>query len=413
MKTKIIYISGNEIFDMADIRAAFDEVRTALNLGGDTVLFGVPVDTDDAGFGAINIPAASTTTAMADIPTEIEPADTAVSEITPTEIPQNSSEQPIIEKPKRTPRRTRARMTETATDDAAMATADEAATSIPADDVATAPAVTDNTIDMSDVEIQATADDITPAPVIDETPAADDDVTDTTPDATPVIPILSVLAGGAQSGAMAAPTAATEPDAGTIDTTAAAATNDDDSTDDAEINDEPIADDDINADMPTPHTTQIESETIVTITEKVTIEDMLTDEAPAPAVEKTLEQLLEKMTPLREDHVDTMDAAPIPEYEPTAADEPVAEPDVPQISDTDATLAQLASEFAENEDKIVPMPRAENHGKIGKLKNILPFKKAKRDDAGLMGDLFGWAGIAANDDEFSIPGFFTNAASKK
>ncbi len=396
MKTKIIYISGNEIFDMADIRAAFDEVRTALNLGGDTVLFGVPVDTDDAGFGAINIPAASTTTAMADIPTEIEPADTAVSEITPTEIPQNTSEQPIIEKPKRTPRRTRARMTETATDD-----------------VATAPAVTDNTIDMSDVEIQATADDITPALVIDETPAADDDVTDTTADATPVIPILSVLAGGAQSGAMAAPTADTEPDTGTIDTTAAAATNDDDSTDDAEINDEPIADDDINADMPTPCTTQIESETIVTITEKVTIEDMLTDEAPAPAVEKTLEQLLEKMTPLREDHVDTMDAAPIPEYEPTAADEPVAEPDVPQISDTDATLAQLASEFAENEDKIVPMPRAENHGKIGKLKNILPFKKAKRDDAGLMGDLFGWAGIAANDDEFSIPGFFTNAASKK
>ncbi len=44
MKTKIIYISGNEIFDMADIRAAFDEVRTALNLGGDTVLFGVPVE---------------------------------------------------------------------------------------------------------------------------------------------------------------------------------------------------------------------------------------------------------------------------------------------------------------------------------------------------------------------------------
>lgn len=405
MKTKIIYISGNEIFDMADIRAAFDEVRTALNLGGDTVLFGVPVDTDDAGFGAINIPAASTTTAMADIPTEIEPADTAVSEITPTEIPQNSSEQPIIEKPKRTPRRTRARMTETATDDVAPQPA--------TDDVVTAPAVTDNTIDMSDVEIQAAVDDVIPASVIDETSAADDDVSDTTADATPVIPILSVLAGGAQSGAMAAPTADTEPDTGTIDTTAAAATNDDDSTDDAEINDEPIADDDINADMPTPCTIQTESETIVTITEKVTIEDMLTDEAPAPAVEKTLEQLLEKMTPLREDHVDTMDAAPIPEYEPAAADEPVAEPDVPQISDTDATLAQLASEFAENEDKIVPMPRAENHGKIGKLKNILPFKKAKRDDAGLMGDLFGWAGIAANDDEFSIPGFFTNAASKK
>ena len=49
MKTKIIYISGTEIFDIADIRAAFDEVRLALNLDKNTVLFGVPVDNDDAG----------------------------------------------------------------------------------------------------------------------------------------------------------------------------------------------------------------------------------------------------------------------------------------------------------------------------------------------------------------------------
>ena len=49
MKTKIIYISGNEIFDMNDIRAAFEEVRNALNLDKNTVLFGVPVDCEDAG----------------------------------------------------------------------------------------------------------------------------------------------------------------------------------------------------------------------------------------------------------------------------------------------------------------------------------------------------------------------------
>ena len=48
MKTKIIYISGNEIFDMAEIRAAFEEVRDALGLDKDTVLFGVPVDKDNA-----------------------------------------------------------------------------------------------------------------------------------------------------------------------------------------------------------------------------------------------------------------------------------------------------------------------------------------------------------------------------
>ena len=50
MKTKIIYISGSEIFNINDIHAAFEEVREALQLGPDTVLFGVPVDKEDAGF---------------------------------------------------------------------------------------------------------------------------------------------------------------------------------------------------------------------------------------------------------------------------------------------------------------------------------------------------------------------------
>ena len=48
MKTKIIYISGSEVFDIADIRAAFDEVRNALSLDTETILFGVPVDNDSA-----------------------------------------------------------------------------------------------------------------------------------------------------------------------------------------------------------------------------------------------------------------------------------------------------------------------------------------------------------------------------
>ena len=49
MKTKIVYISGNELFNISDIRAAFEEVRTALGLDSETVLFGVPVDNEDAG----------------------------------------------------------------------------------------------------------------------------------------------------------------------------------------------------------------------------------------------------------------------------------------------------------------------------------------------------------------------------
>ena len=48
MKTKIIYISGGEIFNMSDVRSALDCVRHELGLGPDTVLFGVPVDAEDA-----------------------------------------------------------------------------------------------------------------------------------------------------------------------------------------------------------------------------------------------------------------------------------------------------------------------------------------------------------------------------
>ena len=44
MKKKIIYISGAEVFDVNDVRAAFEEVRNTLKLDGDTILFGVPVD---------------------------------------------------------------------------------------------------------------------------------------------------------------------------------------------------------------------------------------------------------------------------------------------------------------------------------------------------------------------------------
>ena len=104
------------------------------------------------------------------------------------------------------------------------------------------------------------------------------------------------------------------------------------------------------------------------------------------------------------------------DYDVTEPESDDAAMDIDDASDpadeTDATLARLATEFAASEDMLPPAQPVQA-GKIGKLKNILPFKKAKREDTGLMGDLFGWAGIAANDDDFSIPGFFTGAASKK
>ena len=134
------------------------------------------------------------------------------------------------------------------------------------------------------------------------------------------------------------------------------------------------------------------------------IDEMLQDDAPDAPHEKTLEELLETMTPLREDvHPDEEPVVETPE--PVAVDE--------SFDDADATLASLATEFVDVQDKVPTFKKSPERGKISKLKSILPFKKKKHEDTGIMGDLFGWAGVAANDEDFSIPGFFTNVASKK
>ncbi|MBD5388880.1 hypothetical protein HDR63_01335 [bacterium] len=349
MKTKIIYISGNEIFDMQDIRAAFEEVRTALNLGTDTVLFGVPVDSDSA----IAAPLATATMAGAvesAVSPAVEPEPVPAEEPAATEIeaviepePEPEAEPEVEPEPAAEPapkKRRAGRPKKKAPVDDPVATASDDA---PTDDA---------------------------APVVDAP-------TDT-PDK--VIPILSVLAA---QQSMASDAAADAP----MDTPH--------DTEDAG-----------NDDVDTIESDDVDDETVV---ERVTIEDMISDEAPVPDVEKTLEQLLEKMTPLREDHPE--DTIP-PMRDDAMPDAPRDDADVPVV-DPDATLEQLATEFAESQDTITDVPPSPQGGKIGKLKNILPFKKAKREDPGLMGDLFGWAGIAANDDEFSIPGFFTNAAAKK
>ena len=264
MKKKIIYISGAETFAVADVQTAFDEVRTALNLDTDTILFGVPIDNMD-----------TKTESVADIKTEPEPESVAVEEVVDVV-------EPI------------------------------------------APIITESVVDAGQDE---------------QEPETESD--------SHVVPILSVL--GAK-------------------TTVAPA-----------------------QEIETPD-----------LTESVQpIEDMLQDDAPTAATEQTLEELLEKMTPLREDvHIDQVDEAPVDET-------PVVD------TEDDATLENLASEFAKVQETMPVPKKSAERGKISKLKNILPFKKIKRDDSGLMGDLFGWAGIAANDDEFSMPGFFAGVAGKK
>ncbi|MDR0741677.1 MAG: hypothetical protein LBF28_02795 [Rickettsiales bacterium] len=307
MKTKIIYISGNDIFDIADIRSAFEEVRNALSLAPDTVLFGVPVDTDDAGLSYHK---------------------NADSDHESVAIPAPETVAPITEKQKR---KTKAKP-------------------------------------------KAEKETTTAEPL--ETSVAQKETTDEK-----IIPILSILSGKTEENPEAAdqePIAANDAETIKIESVAAQQVT-------------------INNDNP---------EKIIT-TQTIAVEDIAIDEEPESVMEKTLEQLLEEMAPLREDlHEESV-------VDTTASDPEDTKPFEAEESNIDATLEQLATEFATKQDEIATSPTAAPAGKIGKLKNILPFKKAKREESGLMGDLFGWAGIAANDEEFSIPGFFTTSASKK
>ena len=335
MKTKIIYISGNEVFEMSEIRAAFEEVRAALGLDNDTILFGVPVDADNA--------LADTQTAEQHVATVAEPV--VVDE------KLNTAEE-IIAEP------------------------------VVVEDI------TDSETDLSDEETN-----IQPAELdeyseeSDETPAPQPEIPQ---DSEKVIPILSVLAmtqdAEPENNDKQEAVVCDKVEETVTDTVVVAPVMESDTEIIADVN---VDDEFIAPDMTDEGTT-----------EKVTISDMINDEAPIGQMEKTLEQLLESMTPLREDveHENNLDTN----------DEIIDSFDLDD-NNTDATLAQLASEFAENEDKIVATKKSEPQGKIGKLKNILPFKKAKRDDNGLMGDLFGWAGIAANDEDFTMPGFFAGA----
>lgn len=292
MKTKIIYISGDENFNISDVRAAFEEVRKTIGLDDDTVLFGVSVDSDDAVGGKFE-------------------------SIKPTCVNMNSESEPkqqpdISEVAK--PKRGRKKQTPVDTE-------------------------TD-----------------TPETIQNEANTSTNDT---------VVPILSVLGGGDVSQHDAEPEIVTEE---TIII--------------SDVVSEPDNTDDVAPEQSTPDNT-------------ADVDDMITQDIPdiEIPVEKTLEELLESMAPLTEDEET--------EVKPENLDTNTASTDTTD----DATLQQLATEFIANQDKINSGAKGSARSKIGKLKNILPFKKAKHDEGGIMGDLFGWAGVAANDDDFSVPGF--------
>ena len=336
MKTKIIYISGSEVFDMADIRTAFDTVRNTLSLDNDTVLFGVPIDSDDA-FASQSV--------------SITPDVQITEDISKT----------VVDKPTQ---------------------------SIKNEDISVSH---DETVAESQVDIPVTKPKKAKSrakvvPISSETGIADESTIapdeSNKPDTIPILSVLGVTDSKSE-------TASQEP-----------VTETESEQDSTPIDIKPVA--------PAPIDVVTDSDESIKAsdTQHVSIGDMLADDAtPVAEHEKTLEELLESMTPLGEDEKIATQSIEIPENKTDTDKSEKTD------NDTDVTLELLAAEFAESADKIVPPAKPETRGKIGKLKNILPFKKAKRDDSGIMGDLFGWAGVA-NDEDFTIPGFFANATKK-
>lgn len=333
MKTKIIYISGAEIFEISDIRAAFEEVRTALNLDKSTILFGVPVDAEDAGLSAKdtdfvpNTHESKTVDMVKKIVNEetiAEPETKVVETPMAQEIRIESVKEEEQQKKRGRPRK----------EDIVEEISEE---------------ITDEIIENEPEQILDSSENVTKEP---ETTYESDEV---------VVPILSVLSTKAE--------------------------------DDIITKCEPESDIDI-----IPEITDEEpvSTEVFEDGQSTTIDD--DEDADAK-----LEKLLSAMTPLKEDIL-----------EDNLSENVESEPELdPMDTSVDATLEQLATEFIENQDKIAAETKSTSRSKIGKLRNILPFKQSKHKDNNGLGDLFGWAGIAANDEDFSVPGFFTSAASKK
>lgn len=303
MKTKIIYISGNEIFDMTDIRAAFNEVRNALNLDKDTVLFGVPIDEDDAGLSNADVKENVSTNDVTPVVNDID--DVVADDIVTESISTPEIIEPVVEKTEKKRSRTK----------------------------------------------KAIIEPIETPETTHETPTEPDEK---------IVPILSVLS-----------------------------TNEsDDNIQQSESND----DIEIIEDVAQETTMDTEIEPVV--------DEVIEDAEDIDSDEPDLEKLLSEMKPLNED---ILEEQALTESKPAAEDE---------SENIDATLEKLATEFVQTQDKITSNTKSTSRSKIGKLRNILPFKQSKHHDQGL-GDLFGWAGVAANDEEFSVPGFFTTASSKK
>lgn len=316
MKTKIIYISGTEIFDIADIRAAFDEVRLALNLDKNTVLFGVPVDNDDAGLSS-NIESKQTAEIKSIEPVEEIPVEEGTP-ITPVISDIETPEEPITPKRRGRPRK---EVIKPVVEEQEITDEEPAETEI----------VIEEPVEESKEEEIAIED-----------------------NEEKIIPILSVLSS-----------------------------DDDEEPENIEDETTPVEDE--------------EEEVIEEKSEEEIIDDIINENIsniPDSLDEETepdLEKLLSGIKPLGED---------------TSANVPPAKEEVPESENVDATLELLATEYVKNQDKIASESKTASRSKISTLRSILPFKPKSQKDSN-SGDLFSWGGLAANDEDFSVPGFFT------
>lgn len=313
MKTKIIYISGTEIFDIADIRAAFDEVRLALNLDNNTVLFGVPVDKDDAGLSS-NIEPKQTAEIKSIEPIAEEPVEEETP-ITPVISDIETPEKPITPKRRGRPRKE----------------------------------VIEPVIEEQEITVEVPVEEESTEE--EEEPEEEIIIEDSEEK---IIPILSVLSS-------------------------------DDDEEPENIEDETTLVEDA------------EEEVIEEKSEEEIIDDIINENIsniPDSLDEETepdLEKLLSGIKPLGED---------------TSANLPPAKEEVPESENVDATLELLATEYVKNQDKIASESKTASRSKISTLRSILPFKPKSQKDSN-SGDLFSWGGLAANDEDFSVPGFFT------
>jgi len=280
MKTKIIYISGGEVFPPHKVRAAFETVRGMLGLDDDTVIFGVPVDSEDIGV---------------DLSTETLVNTESVAEEAPKADVSRRGEAQAEKKRKKK---------------------------------------------------EKSEGDMNPEPKEDTK-----------------TPILSVIGAvqptkeESQESEVAAPLAVTDEK-------------------DQEV--EEVSDG----------------------------EDMLVEAADEDQVQ-SIEDIFAGIPPLTEDK--PIDLTKHDEVE-EAKEEPTPQASTPDSdTDEDVTLSKLAMEFVATQDADgLPPTASAKGGKIGRLKNILPFKKKEKSEPSVLGDLFGWAGVAANDDadSFAMPDFF-------